>query len=195
MKWKDMSPEQKQRKLAHDNASKRKRRKEDSKYRDKLRKRDRERRRRKPLTPAQKARRAELQKIRAANPAHRAKANQASRRHQQKRRADPALSAAEKKKRRRRYYLGRKIKVAWLLDHPCVDCGETDIRQLTFDHIPQRGRKRFNISQGANWSIESLEAEILKCEVRCKSCHRKKTAERKVGTPAPSTPKQLSLLD
>jgi hypothetical protein len=66
----------------------------------------------------------------------------------------------------------------YLSNHPCVDCGETDIRLLEFDHV--RSYKTANISrlltQGRNWPI--IEAEIAKCEIRCANCHRKRTSER-----------------
>ena len=61
--------------------------------------------------------------------------------------------------------------------HPCVDCGNTDIRVLDFDHV--YGEKGGNISrmiQGSPWL--AIEAEIAKCEVRCANCHRIKTIER-----------------
>lgn len=59
-----------------------------------------------------------------------------------------------------------------LSSHPCVDCGETDIRVLDFDHV--RGKKSGEISRmmtiGCSWS--TIKAEIAKCEVRCANCHR-----------------------
>ncbi len=62
-------------------------------------------------------------------------------------------------------------------NHPCVDCGNSDIRVLEFDHV--RGRKTDGIShllsQGYGWP--RIEAEISKCEVRCANCHRIKTVE------------------
>jgi hypothetical protein len=67
---------------------------------------------------------------------------------------------------------------AYLSSHPCVDCGKTDIRILEFDHV--RGNKTTTISnliqKAASWS--TIEAEIVKCEVRCVNCHRIKTSER-----------------
>ena len=67
---------------------------------------------------------------------------------------------------------------AYLSSHLCVDCGETDIRCLEFDHV--RGDKSYNIAtlikNAASWS--AIEAEIAKCEVRCANCHRIKTLER-----------------
>ncbi len=63
----------------------------------------------------------------------------------------------------------------YLLDHPCVDCGETDLRVLDFDHLRD---KRANLStlvlSAVSW--RAVEAEIAKCEVRCANCHRRRTA-------------------
>lgn len=63
----------------------------------------------------------------------------------------------------------------YLSTHPCVDCGESDPRVLEFDHI--RGRKFKPIADmvSTGHAIESVRAEILKCEVRCANCHRIKT--------------------
>src|SRR5260370_4175339 len=66
----------------------------------------------------------------------------------------------------------------YLSSHPCVDCNNTDIRVLEFDHV--RGEKSGNISRmvGEGFSWKTIEAEIAKCEVRCANCHRIKTHER-----------------
>ena len=67
---------------------------------------------------------------------------------------------------------------AYLSQHPCVDCGQTDIRCLEFDHV--RGNKTYNVAtlikNLASWS--TIETEIAKCEVRCANCRRRKTLER-----------------
>lgn len=67
----------------------------------------------------------------------------------------------------------------YLREHPCVDCGETDLRVLELDHRPDEP-KRQDISRligGAyNWSI--IAREIAKCDVRCVNCHRRRTMER-----------------
>jgi hypothetical protein len=67
---------------------------------------------------------------------------------------------------------------AYLSEHPCVDCGETDVRVLEFDHV--RGNKSANIATLLNNAISwsTIEKEIAKCEVRCANCHRIKTNER-----------------
>lgn len=64
-----------------------------------------------------------------------------------------------------------------LSTHPCVDCGETDVRCLEFDHV--YGNKLQNISTMMKnvCSVEKIKKEIEKCEVRCANCHRKRTAD------------------
>lgn len=66
--------------------------------------------------------------------------------------------------------------IQYLSEHPCVDCGESDVIVLDLDHV--RGEKRDHVThmlgQGVSWRI--LETEIAKCEVRCANCHRRKSA-------------------
>jgi transcription elongation factor Elf1 len=73
----------------------------------------------------------------------------------------------------------RRIVLAHLRAHPCIDCGEHDIVVLDFDHVS--GQKHGNISRliRGGTSIETLEAEIAKCVVRCSNCHRRKTASER----------------
>jgi hypothetical protein len=60
---------------------------------------------------------------------------------------------------------------AYKAAHPCVDCGKRDPRFLTFDHV--RGVKKKAISDMVNlgYTIEAIQAELSKCEVRCLECH------------------------
>lgn len=65
--------------------------------------------------------------------------------------------------------------VDYLRSHPCVDCGEADLAVLDFDHV--RGKKSRNIcdmiKSRCGWL--AIRREILKCDVRCANCHRRKT--------------------
>lgn len=69
----------------------------------------------------------------------------------------------------------RKI-ISYLLEHPCVDCGEADPLVLEFDHIEPCIGRRVTTQIGRTWEI--ILAEITKCEVRCSSCHRRITHKR-----------------
>jgi hypothetical protein len=57
----------------------------------------------------------------------------------------------------------------YLRTHPCVDCGETDIAKLQFDHV--RGERSFSVSDFKTRSVASITTEIAKCEIRCETCH------------------------
>lgn len=66
--------------------------------------------------------------------------------------------------------------IAYLSNHPCVDCGETDPVILEFDHVlPGKLATISKLVDKCN-SILKLQLEIEKCEVRCANCHRRKTA-------------------
>ena len=69
----------------------------------------------------------------------------------------------------------------FLLEHPCVDCGEPDPVVLDFDHI--KGEKNFNISDGVRMmlSLNKLKKEMDKCVVRCANCHRRITHKRRIA--------------
>jgi len=65
--------------------------------------------------------------------------------------------------------------ITYLRQRPCIDCGETDVVVLEFDHV--KGKKKYNIAKLINshlWS--TIQKEIAKCEVRCRNCHMRKTA-------------------
>jgi hypothetical protein len=65
-----------------------------------------------------------------------------------------------------------------LRTHPCVDCGESDLRVLDFDH-EEPCDKTADVARLAAMNIawERIAAEIAKCSVRCANCHRRRTAE------------------
>jgi hypothetical protein len=65
-----------------------------------------------------------------------------------------------------------------LLAHPCVDCGESDVRVLDFDHRVGTCKRADVGRMLASRSWEVIVAEIAKCDVRCANCHRRRTCER-----------------
>lgn len=73
----------------------------------------------------------------------------------------------------------RQFTKDYLSEHPCVDCGQTDIVVLEFDHV--RGQKIKAVARMAQdaFSLESITNEIAKCDVRCANCHKKRHAKLK----------------
>lgn len=66
----------------------------------------------------------------------------------------------------------------YLKSHPCVDCGETDILVLEFDHISKTNKtEEVNKIVSSRSSLLKVMNEIEKCQVRCANCHRRKTAK------------------
>lgn len=74
---------------------------------------------------------------------------------------------------KRRQEATKAFVLEYLRDHPCVDCGETDLVVLEFDHL------RDNVSRlVATAELWRVVEEIAKCEVVCANCHRRRTARR-----------------
>lgn len=73
----------------------------------------------------------------------------------------------------------RKFLFGYVTTHPCVDCGEADPIVLEFDH---RGDdvKVFDVGDAIRrgYSLNSVKAEVEKCDVRCANCHRRITYKR-----------------
>ncbi len=69
--------------------------------------------------------------------------------------------------------------IRYLQNNPCVDCGETDLVVLEFDHNRSKFTKIKAISSlvRASYPLRVVIDEIKKCEVRCANCHRRKTAK------------------
>ena len=61
----------------------------------------------------------------------------------------------------------------------CVDCGESRVATLQWDHIDP-SLKEFNISDGLRmgYGWDRLMAEISKCVCRCSNCHAVKTGNQ-----------------
>ena len=64
----------------------------------------------------------------------------------------------------------------YLRAHPCVDCGESNLNVLDFDHLRDKTDDVANmVAGGRPWS--EIEWEIAKCEVCCANCHARRTAQ------------------
>lgn len=65
--------------------------------------------------------------------------------------------------------------------HSCVDCGNSDIRVLEFDHLPEF-EKTADVSRlmACSYSLDRIKEEINKCEVVCANCHKIRTVERSI---------------
>lgn len=93
-------------------------------------------------------------------------------------RTKPAYIENERLRLRGHRERNRALIIEYLLAHPCVDCGETDPIVLDFDHRDP-STKRLAVGRLANkkrWP--QVRAEIEKCDVRCASCHRRRTARQ-----------------
>ena len=74
----------------------------------------------------------------------------------------------------------RMVAYEHFLNHPCVDCGESDPIVLEFDHRDD-SEKSFTISNAISsfgCTLAQLKKEIEKCDVRCANCHRRRTAKQ-----------------
>lgn len=69
---------------------------------------------------------------------------------------------------------------AYKAEHPCVDCGIANPVVLEFDHV--RGSKLYTIANmpTKKCSLDTVIAEIAKCDIRCANCHRLVTHERRM---------------
>jgi len=67
----------------------------------------------------------------------------------------------------------------YLLEHPCIDCSEGDVRVLDFDHREDcdKTAEVMKLVQDG-YGLRRIMAEIAKCDVRCRNCHALVTYER-----------------
>lgn len=77
---------------------------------------------------------------------------------------------------------GKAFVIEYLRTHRCVDCDESDIEVLEFDHVDELlNCKAPRVTSLLAQSIARIKEEISKCEVRCSNCHTRRT-RRRAGT-------------
>lgn len=81
-----------------------------------------------------------------------------------------------RRRNRRVIQENRVLVLAYLCEHPCVDCGNGDVRVLEFDHRDGTSKEApVAVLARDAFSRERILREIGKCEVRCANCHRIRT--------------------
>ena len=100
---------------------------------------------------------------------------------------DPLERARHSRERHQERY---QFLAAYKLTVGCLDCGyRHHAAALEFDHIPERGPKRFTLTRGGlgvGWPALLLELE--KCEVVCSNCHHIRTVVRRADVPSLECP-------
>ncbi len=81
------------------------------------------------------------------------------------------------KAKKERVRIAQEFVVEYLKTHPCVDCTESDIIVLDFDHLSDK-KKSVSTMVCDGLALETIKKEIDKCEVRCANCHRRKTSKQ-----------------
>lgn len=59
----------------------------------------------------------------------------------------------------------------YLTEHSCIDCGEARIPCLVFDHVNDDKIDSVSRMVSLGTPLDTIAAEIEKCEVRCANCH------------------------
>ena len=68
----------------------------------------------------------------------------------------------------------------YLTKNSCVDCGESDLEVLQFDHkvMVMSGSGGVRVSCLMSSSLARLQEEVAKCDVRCANCHVRQTRKQ-----------------
>ncbi len=85
------------------------------------------------------------------------------------------LKASALKERARK----RKLLLDYLKDKKCVICKESDPIVLDFDHIdPKTKNNEIGNMMRSGYAWDAIKLEMLKCQIICANCHRRKTAKQ-----------------
>jgi len=94
-----------------------------------------------------------------------------------RKRAQTTKYKTDKRKRHQKLRKdNRKFIFEYLSNKKCVDCGESRIPCLQFDHVDEK-HKRAVIGDMMHYSRRAIIEEIEKCEVRCANCHAIRTSK------------------
>jgi len=93
-------------------------------------------------------------------------------------RANPQIALSTKESTRRRKDKNESFIFDYLLSNPCVDCGEDNPAYLEFDHKDQSTKDDCVSRYVDKVGLQRLVGEVEKCDVRCRKCHRRKTAKQ-----------------
>lgn len=67
----------------------------------------------------------------------------------------------------------------YLMEHPCIDCGEKNPIVLEFDHRDDSNKiKDISVMSNSGYSIDTIKNEIEKCDIRCSNCHKIRTSKQ-----------------
>jgi len=88
-------------------------------------------------------------------------------------------SPSQKRAKLNKKIKNQKFLFDFLKDKSCVDCGETNILVLQFDHLDGTEKLK-GICEMIIRSIsqETIKKEIEKCEIVCANCHTIRTMKR-----------------
>ena len=81
------------------------------------------------------------------------------------------ITDPEERRRYQREWMARR-RAEFFSDKSCVMCGSTD--NLELDHVNPEEKVTHRIW---SWARERREAEIAKCQVLCKDCHKEKSKQ------------------
>lgn len=111
-----------------------------------------------------------MKRYRAANPDYVARGRSTARTHRAKNKEKYLADAISRQANGRQF-------INTFKNEPCADCGNSyPPYVMDFDHV--RGDKIANIGEMGTYSLETILAEIAKCDLVCSNCHRIRTHNR-----------------
>ena len=80
------------------------------------------------------------------------------------------------------YHYKKRAFLDNLKNFPCFDCGiKYPPYVMHFDHVPELGEKKSEISDMWSHKEETILAEVAKCQLVCSNCHAVRTYKRRMS--------------